>query len=304
MAATNRDDNQDKIIGYIDYIQKHPKELKYFSFDEGRKFIVDGNKIKMLPTEYAKYYQKDEFYISVDPDKRKVIYYAFDVEDYTTNKHKDESLGFFEWDKVSEQIFSFLTLHLKELTTATTPYSDIVEKKTGTTTSSSSHGSQAMSHYDARRFDSDYPTSGFSGGHNHNRGFDNSRSSSSTSNWNNSYREREAFCNKVTDLCKDCKTSLAIDHINTQVKKLCEEKKFEDLDNILRWITFDKLNIPTMIALLDTTRGADHILKERKEFFGKVKTHLMKIKPARAEHILRNTEPGKEYKDVVKYQAK
>lgn len=297
-----KNENQEKIINYIDFIKKHPRELKYFSFDEGRKFIVDGNKIKMLPTEYAKYYNKDEFYISVDPDKQKVIYYAFDVEDYTSNKHKDEHLGYFEWDKVSEQIYAFLTLHLKELTTSSTPYTDITEKKGGSTTS---HGSQAMTRYQSDpRHNSDYPNmgSGFSGG----RGTTPSGvySGVGSSNYSTNYREREAFCNKITDLLKEYKTSVAIDAINSHVKKMCEDKKFDDLDSILRWITFDKLNIPTMIALLDTTRGADHLLKERKDFFGKVKTHLTKINPARAEFILRNMEPGKEYKNVVKYEAK
>jgi len=290
-------ETHDKIINYIDFILKHPRELKYFSFDEGRTFIVDGNRIKMLPTEYAKFYQRDEFYISVDPDAKKVIYYAFDVENYTSDEHVNDSLGFFEWDKVSEQILTFLSLHLKELTTSTTPYTDIAEKKTSTSSSSSSHsrGTEAM----ARCHNSDYPYSGSTGT------YSGVGSSSTTRyNYSNSYKEREVFNSKLTDLMKECKTAAAIDHIKENISKMCEEKKFENVDDILRWITFDKLNIPIMLTFLDLTRGADHILKQRKEFYDKVKNHLMKIKPARAGHILRNMEPGKEYKNVVKYEAK
>jgi hypothetical protein len=288
---SNNDNHQEKIINYIDFIKKHPRELKYFSFDEGRRFIVDGNKIKMLPIEYSKYYNRDEFYICVDPDQKKIIYYAFDVVNYTSNEHTNDSLGYFDWDKVSNQVYAFLTLHLKELTTSSTPYHDVVEKKGGSTSS----GSQAMTRY---RSDSDFPNAG--------RGFGERTTTTTTSSSYSfsSYKERDAFCTKITDYLKENKTSIAIDHINNHIKKMCEEKKFDDLDYILRWITFDKLNIPTMIAFLDTTRGADHLLKERKDFYGKVKGHLMKIKPTLAGHILRNLEPGKEYKNVVKYEAK
>src|ERR1700722_11027024 len=108
------EDRQPKILGYVDYIKKNFREQKYFAFDTGRKFIVDGKKIKMLPTEYSKLAKKTEFYINVDPDVKKVIYYAFDLDDCSEKVKKDEMLGNFEWDKVVEQIYSFLTLHLKE----------------------------------------------------------------------------------------------------------------------------------------------------------------------------------------------
>ena len=266
-------DVQQRIIQYIDFIKRQPREQKYFSFDDGRAFFVDGNKIKMLPPEYAKYYNHDEFYLKIEPDVKKIMYYAFNVDSYQSTENIDEDLGYFDWDKVSEQIYTFLTLHLKELSTSSTPLVDISEKKESTPSS----------------YSSSHPT------------YDTSRSYSDTTYYA-AYKERDAFCNKLTDLLKASKTSIAVDHISNNIKKMCEDKKFDDLDMLLRWITFDKLNVPAMIALLNATRGADHLLKERKEFFGKVKTYLMKIKPARAEFLLRDLEPGKKYKNIVVYE--
>jgi hypothetical protein len=275
------EDRQAKIIGYIDYIKKNFREQRYFAFDTGRKFIVDGKKIKMLPTEYAKLNSKNEFYINVDPDAKKVIYYAFDLESLTDKEKTNEELGNFEWDKVVEQIYSFITLHLKELTTANTPYLDM---DNGGKSSSSDWSSRPTS----------VPSS--ESWRNPTRQYDTSSSYNSSSYNSSSYKEREAFSGKVMDLLKECKTSSAIDFVSNTLAKMCEDKKFDDIDLVLRWLTFDKLNIPVMLAILSTTRGADHILKERKEFYGKVKTHLTKIRPAKAEYFLRDLEPGKEYK--------
>ena len=39
--------NYQKILNYIDIIQRNPKEgVKYFYFDDGKKFIVDGSMLK------------------------------------------------------------------------------------------------------------------------------------------------------------------------------------------------------------------------------------------------------------------
>jgi len=281
------DDNQKTIISYIDFIKRYPREHKYFSLDEGRKFIVDGNRIKMLPTEYAKHYTKNEFFVSIDPDNKKVIFYAFDLESIGSKNKINEDMGYFEWDRVVDQIYTFLSLHLKELTTATTPYTDIVEKNKQSSNSSSSEWKPPTT-TPSQPYNSNGYGSYANSGYNYN---------------SSSYKEREAFCSKITDLLKENHTSNAIDHISTTIIKMCEDKKFDDIDSVLRWITFDKLNIPTMLTLLSATRGADHLLKERKDFFGKVRNHIIKIKPTKAEYILRNLEPGKEYKDVVKYEA-
>jgi len=106
-----------------------------------------------------------------------------------------------------------------------------------------------------------------------------------------SYKEREAFYDKLNSLLKENKSTQAMDHISTHLNKMCEEKRFEDLDVLLRLITFDKLNVPAMLNILDATKAFDNSLKARSEFFGKVKIYLKKIKPIKSDDLLKGLEP-------------
>jgi hypothetical protein len=116
------------------------------------------------------------------------------------------------------------------------------------------------------------------------------------------YKEREAFYDKINLSLKENRTSQAIDQINDHITAMCKDKKFDELDYLIKMVVFDKLNIPTMLGILSATQGADHVLKERKDFYNKVKTHITKIKPSRVDLVLRNLEPGKVYENVQKYE--
>lgn len=275
--SNDKEDKSQKIGNYIDFIKKYPKEVNFFALDVGRKFIVDGKKIKLLPTEYSKHNTKDEFYISVNPDLKKVIFYSCMIVDYTTEEKTDEELGHFEWDKVQNQILGFIVLHLSDLSTSSTPYKDS-EKINGGCGFSTSHtpANQPYPPYTPPTYNNDYTSK--------------------------DYKDRTAITDKLIDLLKANKTSLAIDHITTSIAGMCENKKFDSLDCLLKYIALDRLTIPAMLAILDATRGADHILKDRKEFFFKVKNHLAKVRSSKIDNLLCNMEPGKEYKNIKKYE--
>lgn len=300
-----------KILGYLDYIKRKPKESKFFYFDKGRSFIVDGNKLKLLPLAYAKHYQKNEFYVHVDTDKKQIMYYSYDVSDMIADTHTNGEEGFFDWEQVESCVYNFLTLHMKELTDASLPYTDIA-KGTSEPSTSFSGSNSSSSNGNGKNF-----SNGYQGYSNHGHGYHNTNHNSNNYSGNNynsnyypkygteDYKEREAFNEKLTALLKDNKTSNAIDHIQTSLEKMFKNKKFQNVDSILRLMSIEKFNLPIMMTILDVTRGADHVLKERKDFYNKVKTQLTKIKitPARADRILRDMEPGKEYKGVEKYES-
>lgn len=269
--------NYDRILNYITIIQRKPKkDVKFFYFDEGKKFIVEGHKLKLLPLEYHQFYDNDEFYVHVNPTEKRVMYYAYDIKNYEGDKHVNEKEGYIPWDDIEDCIYNFFVMHVKELADTTTPYIDVQEpvKKTPKT-------------YDYRN-GHDY--SGYNGGYN--TGYKPEPFGYGTS----AYKEREAFYDKLWDLLKVNKSSQALDHINVQLKKMREDKKFDELDVLIKSISFDKLTIPTMLGVLDATIGADDLLKSRKDFFDKVKTHIMKVRPSRAAKILHKLEPVKAVK--------
>jgi hypothetical protein len=263
--------NYQRILNFIELIQRHPKEsVKYFYFDDGKKFIVDGNRLKLLPFEYHRLNSKDEFYVHVNPLDKQIMYYAFDVENLNTGKHVNEEEGFIEWNSdIEDCIYNFFVLNIKELSSTMTPYSDAQDPKNAKSSfssSSSSSSQSSQSHY------TDY----------------------SYGYGTDAYKTREAFFDKLWAYLKDNRSAKALDHIHSHIEQMVNEKKYGELDVLLKMISFDKLTIPTMLEMLDTTKKADASLKERSEFFNKVKTHLVKIKPTRAGHLLRNFEPGKE----------
>lgn len=269
-----------RILTYIDLIQRKPKkDLKFFYFDDGKKFIVDGNRLKLLPFDYHQFYTKDEFYIHVNPIEKRIMYYAYDIKDFMDNRHVNEEEGYMNWEDVEDCIYNFFVLSIKELTDAVAPYVEVQEKSSST--SITRHNSSTYDH-----------THGHHGGHT-------SHYSSSPHGYGTpAYKEREAFFDKLWAMLKENRSTQAMDLIGTTIGKMCEDKKFEELDALFRAISFDKLSIPTMLRLLDATTVADEHLKARKDFFDKVKTHLTKTKPARVQDILRNMEPGKAVKNV------
>lgn len=259
--------NYEKILNYIKIIQRKPKkDIKFFYFDDGIKFIVDGNRLKLLPLNLHKYYTKDEFYVHVNPQEKKIMFYAYNINNYLEEKHIDEDEGYIEWDEIEDCIYNFFVLNIKELADSATPYIDVQEPNKPAT---NSHISQST--YTPYTNTNNYNNYGYG---------------------STAYKEREAFFDKLWDLLKKNRSAQAMDHISNQIGKMREDKKFEDLDCMFRIISFDKLSIPTMLGLLSETNAIDTELKNRKDFFDKVKNHIAKVKPSRVAQMLNKLSPA------------
>jgi hypothetical protein len=264
--------NHEKILNYIELIQRHPKDsVKFFYFDDGKKFIVDGNMLKLLPWGYYNLYGKDEFYIHVNPIEKKVMYYAFDIEELSSGKHIHEEEGFFEWEQVEDCIYNFFVLNIKTLSSVGTPYIDVQDPKASGKSSSTNYSNPGNYNSGYQNYQNNYEkTFGYG---------------------SSAYKDREAFYDKLKASIKENSTTKAIDLINCHMDQMIADKKFDELDTVIRLIDFDKLNVSIMLGILDITKQADGSLKERRFFFDKVKTHLTKLKPTRTNTLLRDREP-------------
>jgi hypothetical protein len=301
----------DLIKNYIDYIKRKPKEMKWFFLDseKPRSFVVSGHRLKLLPLEYAIQYQKEEFYVHVNPDEQKVMFCAWDenyVEAKHTEEHINQSEGFMEWDKVEEIICNFLSNSMRELTTATTPFSDMGKlrapppysemghkpkpgfgigggeeaEKYGTHTQPTTYGPTPLRRSDDKYCENHYAD--YYSAHRTDYVFGSPE-----------YKEKEAFTNKLTSYMKEGRTTTAIDTIVDTFDKLNQEKRYTMMDSILGSLNtfgWDKLNVPTMLALLRSSRVATDELKKRKEFSEKVKSHIAKLRMTRAQAIVEQIE--------------
>jgi hypothetical protein len=260
---TSEFSNYNKIHDFLNLIRQNPKnEVNYFFLDEENKFIVFGEKLKSLPVPHNKYYEKEQFYIHIDLPNKRVQFYAFDIKDYMSGERINEVGGTMSWSKeIEDSIYNFFVLNMKELSNATYPYSSLNDNK-------QIKPMQSYAPYD-KTYDKTYQT--------HTYG---------TPYGSQAYKEREAFIDKVGDLLKTNKTSQTIDYISTTINKWSEEKKLTIIDDVLRLLNFDKLNIPAMVSVLEATKGIEG-LKDRTFFYGKVREHIVKLKPNRVDMVLK-----------------
>jgi hypothetical protein len=261
-----------KIHNFLDIIKQNPKkDVNYFFFDENKRFIVLGEKLKSLPAPYHKHYTREEFYVHVDIINRRIQFYVFDIKDYMTGERINESGGTIIWCKeIEDSIYNFFALHIKELSSATYPYSGVADNKPKLTQSYSgiadNKPTQSYAPYTKTYEPSSYTNTSYYG--------------------SPAYKEREAFFDKINELLKYNKTAQATDYIFNTLNKMGEEKKLNIIDDIFRVIAFDKLNIPTMVSILEATKSIEG-LKDRGLFFGKVKTHIQKLKPNKVDMVLK-----------------
>lgn len=281
MPSNNSISQFAKVKNYLDICKKNPKkDVKFFMFDEEESFIVEGVKLRLLPFKYHHLYEKDEFYVHISLKEKEIIYYAFDVGDFIKENRIKEESGFMIWSDLEDCIFNFFVLNIKEMTSSSTPYADVLEPN-NIKRIADYKDPRALS---AHKPFATMPSSHRSGAHSH------SSYVSETGYGTQAYKDREAFFDKLWPMIKESKTSRAIDFIDEHIGKMCEEKKFEELNMLIDRITFDKLNIPTMLTILSKTNETKDVLKARKEFYGKVKNHITKLKPSRASMILKEIE--------------
>jgi hypothetical protein len=268
MPVPNEDNivNVEKIRQYVEIIAKKPRiGVSYFLLLEDKTFILNGMKLTMLPLEYSHLSKLEEFVVFVNPNTKKVLYYAYDIEDIVDHTRCNEVEGEMAWDRVEPNIYNFLVKNVKELTTDQFPHYQTVR---GTDTTTKYHSAS-----DDDDVNNDY------------YGWMNSRANN-TPDWNAAYKEREAFYDKIAALMKSGKVSSAVDFVADEVLRMCKDGKFESLDTILRLIDFGKITIPVMFSILEAAKDHKGQLKEYNEYIGRIKTHLSKFQPKKVETLM------------------
>jgi hypothetical protein len=264
--------NFEKILNHLAMIKKAPsKGVRYFFMEnDGHSFIVNGDKLHLLPTNLEKLKLKDEFWLHFDADNKKVLYYAYDIGSYTTGEDVNEEQGEYSWDELEKQVHSFLTVNLDDLTKIQFPHSHTVENKTPET-----HKRVSETTYSKPSIANNYgATHNYGGNHNY---FGSPE-----------YKAREAFFDKMDALRKSNQTSAALDYLTNSIETLRNENRLNELDRWIDMINLDKLNTMTMLGILRQTKGVD--LKSRGQFLTKVGVHLTKVKPSRAAILLKDLQ--------------
>lgn len=272
------------ILKTLRLIKLHPTPTRFFYLDgDELNFIMDGKMLKLLPPEYAKLQKFHEFYLSVDPEKKTAEYYAFNVTNFITCEEAEAQDGNIPWEAIEHSIMSFLTTTIHLLTNSIQGNeSKVSEDKYGSKTAGSTT--------------SQTPYYGSSYSSPHSTYYD-------QSDW----KKRDAIKDKFTGYLSVGKTGMAIDYISDEIISLCEAQSFDTLNSLLwsfQMSVWESFNVPAMLAVLNATRGADHLLKDRGVFFGKVKERANKIRSAKLNEWLMALEPGKEYAGVKRYEKK
>lgn len=272
--------NYMRMMNFVSLIQKKPKKnIKYFYFDDGKKFIVDGKKLKLLPMKLQHLNEKDNFYIHTDPLKKVAMYYAYNIPNITSGEPENEEEGYIDWADIETCLYNFFVFNIKELADTTTPYNDIQKDPSADNTSEEKKSSSSEPSYmNPTISEKKYSQ-------------DDSYYSSYSLYGTAAYKEREAFFDKINASIKEGRTTSAIDYVIEHFEKMTNDKKFDEVDTLLRLINFDKLNVPTMLEILNATAIIENKLKERSIFFNKVKNHILKLKPNKIDNMLKKYIP-------------
>src|ERR1019366_2016773 len=265
------DDHYSDIKSWLKVINTNKKRSKIFYAEGDDEFIADGKLFKMIPTEYCKYATFDEFYLHVNVKTKEILFQAWNIENFDELRRSAIESGVLDWEKMEFSVLTFITTNISKLS-----YTSSALKSH----SSSSHNPVTTHTTYPQQYSPPYKPP--------------------VSLYNESeYKEREAIREKFAALIKQNRTGLAIEQIESAIIKMCESKKFSGLDLFLTALPVENMNIPAMFSILKVTRGADHILRDRRSFFEKVKSRLSKTgKLNKMISKLNAVEPGKEYAGV------
>lgn len=265
--------NYQRIRNFLQMIERKPKkDVKYFFFEDVNKFVVNGTKLRNLPLYYHKHYMKSEFYVHIDISTKVVQFYSFDMPSLMNGRRTNEVQGTIPWDIVVEDsIYSFFLNNIKELTSETFPFSQATDNKPYTPTFN-----DAKPNYPAHTTypHTTYPQTTYP-------------SYSTYSSYGSpTYKEREAFLDKLRDLQRGNSFTKTVDYVDEALGKLLEEKKLEVIDDILRVVFIDKMAIPLILEILSITKNVEGT-KEWSPFYKRAKEHITKVNPQKAEMVLK-----------------
>jgi hypothetical protein len=257
------------ILRYLSLIEAKPKkDSKIFLFEgSGKKFIVDGKYIKMLPHEYTYLYQRDEFWMLIDPILQYVLFYAWDKEGYvTTSIGRTNEIGDkMDWDKVETQIYNFFVVNIDSLSESLTVSEDAVKTNrylqsisnnahhNAPPKGSSANGNYANSHIQSHPLPYSYDTV--------------------------EYKNRQVFNEKMFAFIKANMSTKCVDLIEDTFKSFKQDKKFSDIDFYIKgFAAYDKVPALMLLAVLEQTQDICSSLNELTHFSSKVKERFKQAK--------------------------
>ena len=267
----------DKIVSAAKYIHKHCNtDLKWFFTIDENQFGMDAKKVNNFPLEFAKSSIQDECWLFVDLATRDISFTAYDVKSYITKEKTNSTEGNIAWGSFEKEIYQFLLNNLKELCNTPMPYKDLFSDPENKDVFPSANRCAGIEKYDAPKVRVPVPSTTTSYNYNRNENvYDHS-----------AYKRREDFYDGVYDLVKKNHTSSAVDFLEEKIASFAKKEKWEDLNIILKNITFDKLNITTMIEMLSITKVYEEKLTSRAEFLDKVEKYLHKFSPEKTGNLI------------------
>jgi hypothetical protein len=270
------DDHYSDIQNWLKVINTNKKRSKIFYAEGDDEFMADGKLFKMIPSEYCKYATFDEFYLHINVKTKEILFQAWNIENFDELRRSTIESGVLNWEKMEFSVLTFITTNISKLSYTSGALKNHFPMNGSVTTHTTYPQQQPYSHKPYVP-----PVSIYNDG---------------------DYKEREVIREKFTALVKQNKTGLAVELLESAITKMCENKKFSGLDLFLTALPTEYMNIPAMFSVLKVTCGADHILRDRRGFFEKVKSRLSKTgKLNKMLDKLNEVEPGKEYVGITKY---
>lgn len=246
------EDKSALIRTWLTLINKKPNNnCRFFFLAENEKaIIIDLEKMPTLLMRFNDLDKCEKSYLFVDMDyPRNVRYYGFDIDRKTFGFCNEVGPIEFPFAEAEDAIYTFLEDNAAELSKWHKPYTELLASEIGSTTTAITTtnimGPTPMTGFGANR----------SGIH-HNTPY-----GIYHQNQSSTYKDREAFVDKVYLLVKNGRTSLAIDFIADYLKDRSEEKDL--VNDIYRSILIDKLDILTARQLLLSTK------EKRDDFLGR-----------------------------------
>jgi hypothetical protein len=270
------DDHYSDIKNWLKVINTNKKRSKIFYAEGDDEFMADGKLFKMIPSEYCKYATFDEFYLHINVKTKEILFQAWNIENFDELRRSTIESGVLNWEKMEFSVLTFITTNISKLSYTSGALKNHFPMNGSVTTHTTYPQQQPYSYKPYVP-----PVSIYNDG---------------------DYKEREVIREKFTALVKQNKTGLAVELLESAITKMCENKKFSGLDLFLTALPTEYMNIPAMFSVLKVTCGADHILRDRRGFFEKVKSRLSKTgKLNKMLDKLNEVEPGKEYVGITKY---
>jgi hypothetical protein len=276
--------NTDKhkvILQLVKLVNKKPNpncDYFYLSANE-RSMIIDLDHMENLTPTLAQLSKLDKKYLFVDILNPKILrYYGFNIDPETQN-FADEKEGEIFFSLVEDSLLKFFEENILEISKFDTPYSELYESLEKESTPSKVSSMQTTySNPPCQQYNR--PVRDLIG-----TGYDWRENNPTYKNFGSSvYKDREAFQDAVYALVKNNKTGEAVDYINDFMSNKNKEDK-ELLNSIFRFISLDKMDLLSGMALIKSTENMKYFISERNDLIDKYKGLAYKASPRKNNRL-------------------